>query len=347
MSPAQAVSDAITVSGSATYCQRTSMPPEAMLTVRIEDTSRADRPAQALAEVREVFGARQVPIGFALTVPRSAVDPRAVYTLRATINVGGELRFATTRRSAVPGAGADARVELVLEAVAPMPEVGTASASTSTAGLSLPATFAGVLPCADCVGVANTLTLRADGLYRLRRTYIGKPGDPTAEIGRWTVDASGQQITLGRGGTMQRFTVVGEEALRQLDRLGQPIQSAANLELRRTAQLDAIAELLRWRGEFVYLADAATFTDCASGLRWPVALTGDYLAAERRHVQTRSEPGAPLVLTFDGHLEVRAGIDGTVREHMVVDRLGGSESGATCNSAPVGQGSGSRSTGQP
>jgi uncharacterized lipoprotein NlpE involved in copper resistance len=206
--------------------------------------------------------------------------------------------------------------------------------------LPLPATFAGVLPCADCAGIAHTLTLRADGLYRLRRTYLGKPGEPTAEVGRWTADASGQQIALGRGGTTQRFTVVDAQTLRQLDRLGQPIKTAANLDLRRTAQIDAITEPLRWRGEFVYLADAATFSDCGSGLRWPVAPAGDYLAAESLYTQMRSAPTAPLVITFDGRLEVRPAMEGPAREHLVIDRLGGAEAGAQCNTPAAAKGTG-------
>ena len=52
--------------------------------------------------------------------------------------------------------------------------------------LELPATFAGVLPCADCAGVAHTLTLQSDGSYRLRRTYLGKAEAPVARSGRWT-----------------------------------------------------------------------------------------------------------------------------------------------------------------
>ena len=87
--------------------------------------------------------------------------------------------------------------------------------------------------------------------------------------------------------------------LRLLDRLGQPITSNANLDLRRTAQIDPISELLRWRGEFRYLADSATFTDCATGLRWQVAMTADYLAMERNYQQYRSAPGAPLLVSFE------------------------------------------------
>jgi uncharacterized lipoprotein YbaY/uncharacterized lipoprotein NlpE involved in copper resistance len=331
---AQAGVDTLTVSGSATYRQRIAMPPDAVLTVRIEDVSRADAPANVLAESREVFGERQVPIPFTMSVPRAAVDPRARYSLRATITVGETLRFTTTTHHAVLASGAPDKVELLLAAVPTRLAAGPTHtpnpAAAPKAAFALPATFAGVLPCADCAGVAHTLTLRADGLYRLRLTYLGKPGEPVAVVGRWTVDGSGHQVVLGRGEAAQRFTVIDGQTLRQLDRLGLPIRSAAKLELRRTAQLDAITELLRWRGEFVYMADAATFTDCASGLRWPVAMAGDYLAAERRYTQSRSAPGAPLVVTFEGRLEVLPAMEGPPREHMVIDRFGGADAAARC-----------------
>ena len=46
------------------------------------------------------------------------------------------------------------------------------------------------------------------------------------------------------------------------------------------------------RGRFTYMADAALFEDCGSGLRFPVAMEADYLAAERAYLET-----APLRLT--------------------------------------------------
>ena len=61
-------------------------------------------------------------------------------------------------------------------------------------------------------------------------------------------------------------------------------------------QVDPISELLRWLGEFRYLADSATFTDCASGVRWPVAMSADYQTLERNYLQSRSAPGAPLTI---------------------------------------------------
>lgn len=119
--------------------------------------------------------------------------------------------------------------------------------------LAVPATFAGVMPCADCPGVAQTLTLRADGLYRLRRTYLGKPDGPFSELGHWKLNAAGTLLMLRSASDTLLFAVApsGDEGtLRLLDRRGQPIVSDADLALRRTEQLDPVA-----------------FTDCDGGVR--------------------------------------------------------------------------------
>lgn len=336
---AQPAADAVTISGSVGYLQRIAMPPDALLTIRVEDLSRADTPA--LAETSEPFGARQVPISFSLSVPSPAIDARFIYAVRATITVDGELRFATTRRYAVLTRGAPNQVDLVLEEVRPAIAGVSASPATQPAislGIELPATFFGVVPCADCPGVAQTLTLRTDGLYRLRRTYLSKPEGPFTELGRWTAEAGGQVLRLRSGSQTTLFAVRDDVSLRLLDRLGQPIRSTANLDLRRSTAVEPIGESLRWRGDFLYLADAATFTDCASGMRWPVAMAEGYLAAERDYVQSRSEPGAPLLVNLDGRLEWRPAMEGEPREHLVIERFAGSQPGATCDSPAPGKG---------
>ncbi len=110
--------------------------------------------------------------------------------------------------------------------------------------LQLPATFAGVLPCAGCAGVAHTLTLQPDGSYRLRRTPLGKAEAATARSGRWTADQDGQRLVLRRGDHSARayFRVSPDGALHALDAQGEPYASAANLDLRRTARLDPVIE---------------------------------------------------------------------------------------------------------
>ena len=96
--------------------------------------------------------------------------------------------------------------------------------------------------------------------------------------------------------------------------------------------LNAGAQPMRWRGDFVYFADSAVFTDCASGTRWPVAMTGDYLALEHAYMQWRSEPKAPLLANVDGRLEIMDPMEGPAREHMVVDRFVSVQPGYTCES---------------
>ena len=205
-----------------------------------------------------------------------------------------------------------------------------ARAQAPAGGLALPASFVGILPCADCAGIAQTLSLREDGLYRMRRTYLGKPDNPFAEIGRWRVDAGGR-LLLSSGSEQSLFEIAGADPLRQLDRAGQPIRTALNYSLRRTAAFDAVDESLRWRGEMIYMADAATFTDCASGVRWPVAMTEDYLAMERAYTQGRTAPGAPLLVAFDGRLAVMPAMEGPPREHMVVETFAAAEPGRRCH----------------
>jgi uncharacterized lipoprotein NlpE involved in copper resistance len=95
------------------------------------------------------------------------------------------------------------------------------------------------------------------------------------------------------------------------------------------------AQPVRFRGDFVYFADAAVFTDCASGKRWPVVMGGDYLALERAYMQWRSAPQAPLLANFDGRLEVREPMEGPAREHMVIDRFVSVEPDTTCESMAV------------
>jgi len=51
----------------------------------------------------------------------------------------------------------------------------------------LPATFTGVLPCADCPGIEYHLDLFADRAYSLRTTYQGKQKEQFDDIGAWAV----------------------------------------------------------------------------------------------------------------------------------------------------------------
>lgn len=217
------------VTGSAAYRQRIAMSPDAVLNVRVEDVSRADAKSEVLAESKEIFGNRQVPLAYSLQVPNSAIEPNHDYNLRATISENGQLRFVTTRRYPILTRGNPAKIDVMLDAV-------QISKSTN-------------------IGPAS------NDWYQIKQ----------------------------------------------------------------------------WQGEFRYMADAAAFTDCVSGKRWPVAMTGDYLTAERDYLKKRSVPGAPLLVGFTGRLETRTATAGNTAEQIVIEKFSGSKANVSCESLAAGK----------
>jgi copper homeostasis protein (lipoprotein) len=116
--------------------------------------------------------------------------------------------------------------------------IGHAPASADTPALpfSLPATFQGVTPCADCPGVRTTVTLNTDGTYKLQREYLERAVQDS-EIGRWEYDRENERLTLRASGnsTAQYFSIVLTPSLFMLDVQGKPIGSGSNFSLARVA----------------------------------------------------------------------------------------------------------------
>jgi putative lipoprotein len=76
------------VSGTVTYQQRIALPADAVLTVRIEDISRADAASEAVGEqVIDTKGA-QVPIPFEVAFDPNRIQDNYRYSLRAYIKDG-------------------------------------------------------------------------------------------------------------------------------------------------------------------------------------------------------------------------------------------------------------------
>ena len=86
--------DKASVTGTVTYRQRIALPPEAVLTVRIEDVSLADAPAEVVGEqVIKTEGA-QVPIPFVVSYEPENIIENHRYSLRVRIEDGaGRLLF--------------------------------------------------------------------------------------------------------------------------------------------------------------------------------------------------------------------------------------------------------------
>lgn len=103
------------VNVTASYRERIMLPPGHVLTVKVEDVSLADAPAQVLAEASEPLTGGppyRVTVGF----PTSQIDPRHTYAARAEIrDAAGALVFVTDTRHAILTNGAPASAEIVLK----------------------------------------------------------------------------------------------------------------------------------------------------------------------------------------------------------------------------------------
>jgi putative lipoprotein len=104
------------VFGTVTYRQRVALPPDAVVQVQLQDTSRADSAARTIGEATIATGGAQVPIPYRIEYDPSTIDPSHSYAVRATITVGDRLLFASPKVHPVltRGAGNDAVVEVFM-----------------------------------------------------------------------------------------------------------------------------------------------------------------------------------------------------------------------------------------
>ena len=86
-------------------------------------------------------------------------------------------------------------------------------------------------------------------------------------------------------------------------------------------------------GEFTYMADAAMFRDCATGLRFPVAQTGDYLRTEREYTARSQGVGDPVHVRLRGHIDLMPSAEESqgLVPTLVIASLLGVDDNKACN----------------
>lgn len=101
------------VSGELAYRARIALPPDAVATVVVQDTARADAQAEPLGQADIPLAGSQVPVPFSVPVPTDALTAAGSPTLRATIRSGdGTLLWTTDTVIPVdiPTTGGEAQV---------------------------------------------------------------------------------------------------------------------------------------------------------------------------------------------------------------------------------------------
>lgn len=187
----------------------------------------------------------------------------------------------------------------------------------------LPATFIGVLPCADCPGLRSQLNLFPDRSFFLRTTYLGRPGiDPQDEIGSWVLSSDGRILVIKGGHDAPEMLALDGQRLRILDPDGRPLPASVPSELQRALSFQPLEPRLALRGVYTYMADAGLFTECLTGQRWPVAPEGANATLEAAYVRARPGPGAGVLVSVEGRVAIRPRVEGAgTQPTLIVDRF--------------------------
>lgn len=186
----------------------------------------------------------------------------------------------------------------------------------------------GVLPCADCEGIETSLFLEKDGTWVMNQHYQGaKAPSSFASYGNWARTADKLVLTDTQG-EKHYFRAKGE-GLEMLDREGNPIESQFNYTL---APVNAAlpSTPMAMRGMYFYMADAASFTDCATGKKVSVANNAQL---ERDYAAARGNDTKPVLLTVNGHFTLEANPDtGKSVKTLIVDKDAAFQAGKDCQS---------------
>lgn len=95
--------------------------------------------------------------------------------------------------------------------------VSPAVGDTSANSLDWEGEYVGVVPCADCEGIATAIRLSQDETYSLTMEYLGKDGNPVKKEGAFAWNDTGNIITLSNVDGGASKYLVGENKLFQLD----------------------------------------------------------------------------------------------------------------------------------
>ncbi|MDA8503019.1 MULTISPECIES: envelope stress response activation lipoprotein NlpE [unclassified Citrobacter] len=175
----------------------------------------------------------------------------------------------------------------------------------------------GILPCADCEGIETSLFLEKDGTWVMNERYQGVRDEPSsfASYGSWARTADKLVLTDSKG--EKSYYRAKGEALEMLDREGNPIESQLNYTLQPVSASLPVTPM-PMRGMYFYMADAATFTDCATGKRVAVANNAQL---ERDYLSARGATDKPVLLTVEGHFTLEPNPDtGAMVKTLATDK---------------------------
>ncbi|MCK1141844.1 copper resistance protein NlpE N-terminal domain-containing protein, partial [Providencia stuartii] len=185
---------------------------------------------------------------------------------------------------------------LALMATGIMALAGCQSADKQPSVTYIDRAYTGTLPCADCSGIEATLLVNQDGTYVEQLVYLGtRDGNQTFyETGSWAKEGDKLRMTNANGERSYFLPSADDKSMVLLDQEGNKIQSQLNYTLNQVTASKKV-------GEYRYLADAATFTECKTGRTY----TASGLDLEKGYSATGVTGGTPVYAEIEGYYTVR------------------------------------------
>lgn len=240
-----AQAETLAISGQLTYRERIALPPEAVARIRIEDVSRADVLADTVFETE--LAAPAVPVPFALDVPRTRMQDRGRYGLRAGIvDQNGALLWTTD--TFIPIDPAESKADL-----------GTIVMTRVAVGGTAPQIFlCGETPILTVIDGDELLLTRPGNTSRLSRERTASGARFAGENGALSFWLKGEEAQLSVDGATQgcttttpgRFLTGGEWNVEDIDGGGVIDQSRSTIAFGSDGRLWGLAGCNRYIGEW-------------------------------------------------------------------------------------------------
>lgn len=320
------------LTGTASYRERIALPAEARFQAVLFDISNN---RQVEIGRFEAPGDAGPPYRFVIDFDDGTVNEDGLYSLQTEIIWPDRAYVAAGMLlDGFPQTNTD--VDLVMVRPGVLPATGALSPMTTDAlqgiasiaahGLDLPASYQGVV---SGNGGDETwqLTLGDDQSFQLARQF--EDGMQRATLGRWQADPTNDQMILRDGAEMPLVIAASRQSEIKVIDANTTLELEGSLN-RLDKTTDIALENMTLGGMMTYMADAAVFVECISGLRFPIAQEGDYLALERAYLADRTAPGAPLYVMLEGSIVQRPAMEGPDRPSVVVDRFIRTRGDTTC-----------------
>jgi uncharacterized lipoprotein YbaY len=102
------------ITGTVSYRQHVSLPPDAVVVIHLQDVYLPDAPSPFIAEFKTTVGHQHLPIPFTLKFDPAKIDPNHPYVVEASILVNEHLRFTNDTAYPVLTKGNPTNIHIIL-----------------------------------------------------------------------------------------------------------------------------------------------------------------------------------------------------------------------------------------